>query len=160
MQTEADFWSRSPDKHSWKMHPQLFQFIDRLWGPHTVHRFANCQNTQLRCFNSRYWEPLSEGVDALAQRNWGMENNFDYPPFCLMSRVLNLIVQQKAFATVIAALWKAQHWFQTLARLSIAAPLKIPNSHRVCKPMGIGIPEPCRNRKWQIYAWRLYGGKI
>lgn len=158
--TEADFWSRSPDKHNWKMHPRLFQFIDRLWGPHTVDRFANCQNTQLRRFNSRYWEPLSEGVDALAQRNWGMENNFVNPPFCLMSRVLNLIVQQKAFATVIAPLWKAQHWFQTLVRLSIAAPLKLPNSHRVCKPMGIGIPEPCHNRKWLIYAWRLYGGKI
>ena len=67
---ESDFWSRRADKHNWRLHPSLFSYLDRLWGPHTVDRFANCQNTQLPRFNSRYWEPLSEVVDALSQDNW------------------------------------------------------------------------------------------
>ena len=73
---ESDFWSRRADKHNWRLHPRLFAYLDRLWGPETVDRFANCQNTQLPRFNSRYWEPLSEAVDALSKDNWGYKNNF------------------------------------------------------------------------------------
>ena len=65
-------------------------------------RFANCQNAQLPRFNSRYWEPLFDGVDALAQANWHTENYSVNPPFCLLPRVLETIQEQKAHATVIA----------------------------------------------------------
>jgi len=156
---EADFWSRSPDKHNWQLHPRLFSYINTIWGPHTIDRFANCQNAQIPCFNSRFWEPMSSGVDALAQTDWNIENNYVNPPFCLISRVLDIVESQKAFATIIAPLWKAQTWYQRLKRLSIDPPLKIPNSKNLYRSMGVETPEPCRNRKWQIYAWRVFGGK-
>ena len=154
---EADFWSRTPDKHNWQLHPRLFHYIDKLWGPHTVDRFANCQNAQVPRFNSRYWEPLSEGVDALAQVNWGKENNFVNPPFCLLSRVLDVVQAQGAIATVIAPAWKAKEWYQKLLKMSITPPLRIPNNRKTCRAMGI-VAEPCRNPKWNLFAWRIYGG--
>lgn len=97
---ESDYWSRTPDKHNWILHPQLFRDIDKLWGPHTIDRFASCQNCHLRRFNSRYWEPLSKAVDALSQVNWHLENNFVNAPFCLLHKVLDVVQTQKAYATV------------------------------------------------------------
>ena len=84
---ESDFWSRRADKHHLRLHPRIFAYLDRLWGPHKVDRFANCQNTQLPRFNSRYCKPLSEAVDALSQDNWGYENKFVNAPFCLQHKV-------------------------------------------------------------------------
>lgn len=141
------------------LHPARFNYIDKVFGPHTIDRFANCQNAQLLRYNSRYWDPLSEGVDALAQKNWQYENNYVNPPFCLIPHALQVIKAQKAYATIIAPMWKAQTWFRQLQILTISTPLRIPNSPRVFRAMG-PTPEPCRNRKWQIYAWRVFGGKV
>ncbi|KAH3789160.1 hypothetical protein DPMN_167332 [Dreissena polymorpha] len=75
MNTAADGWSRTPDKHDWMLHPAIYLYKDTLFGKHTIDRFENCQNTQLPRFNSQFWEPLSERVDALEQNNWAQENN-------------------------------------------------------------------------------------
>ena len=152
---ESDFWSRRADKHNWRLHPRLFAYLDRLWGPHTVDRFANCQNTQLPRFNSRYWEPLTEAVDALSQDNWGYENNFVNAQFCLLHKVLDVIQDQRAQATVIAPKWLAQPWYSRLQSMAVAPPLRLPNSPRVC--LAMGVAEPCRNRKWSLFAWRVCG---
>lgn len=152
----ADYWSRTPDKHNWMLHPKLFSYINRMWGPHTIDRFANCLNTQLPRFNSRYYEPLSEGIDALSQDNWQQENNYVNAPFCLIPRVLDVVESQRAVATVIAPKWPAQPWYQRLVKLSIARPLKLPQKSKIYRSMGV-VPEPCRNTKWQIYAWRIFG---
>lgn len=159
LNSAADSLSRTPDKHNWMLHPRVFRYLDTLFGKHTVDRFANCVNTQLPRFNSRYWEPLSEGVDALAQDNWGSENNYVNAPFCLIPRVLDIVQVQQAYATIIAPIWKAQPWFKRLQQMSIAPPLRVPNKPQIFRAMG-PVPEPCRNRKWQIYAWRIYGGRI
>lgn len=154
----ADLLSRTPDKHDWMLHPQLFKFIDHMWGPHTVDRFASLKSTQLQRFNSRFFEAGSEGVDALAQQNWGHENNWVNPPFCLLTSVLDIVKRQGATATVIAPRWPAQPWYHTLQELSVTLPIKIPNQARAFRHMGVFVPEPRRNRRWQIYAWRIFGG--
>ena len=61
---QADFISRIVDNDDWSLHPNLFVKLDAKWGPHTVDRFANCFNTQIPRFNSRFWNPGSEAVDT------------------------------------------------------------------------------------------------
>lgn len=156
----ADKWSRTPDKSDWMLHPAVFHFIDQTFGPHTIDRFANLKSSQCRRFNSRYAEPMSCGIDALAQSDWAIENNFANPPFCLLNRVLDVIVQQKAYATVIAPLWIGQPWFQKLKRISICHPIQLPNSRSTFAHVGNTVPEPRRNPKWKIFAWRVYGGTV
>lgn len=155
----ADYWSRTPDKHNWMLHPKLFSYLDRLWGPHTVDRFANCQNAQLPRFNSRFWEPMSEGVDALAQKNWQHENNYVNAPFCLIPTILDIIQTCRATATIIAPFWPAQSWFNRLRNMAIQPPLQLPKNRFVYKAMGV-TPEPYRNRKWIMHAWRIRGGPL
>ncbi len=152
----ADALSRLEDKYGWKLHPVLFQALDDRWGPHTVDRFADMNNTQLQVYNSRYKDPHSSGVDALSQRDWAQHNNWVCPPFRLVPRVLQVLREQKAVATVVAPWWPAQPHHQLLLTMSIAPPIRLPMS------MGTVLfngewPEPLRNCKWRVFAWRVSG---
>jgi hypothetical protein len=155
---EADWLSRLPVSPSeWKLNPRLFCYLNTLWGPHTIDRFSTMINTHLKCYNSRFWDPLTHGVDALAQNDWSSHNNFVNPPWRLLNKILDVVVAQGAAATIIAPRWPSQRWFYRLKALSIAPPVPIPNNHMACHSMGTKLPEPLHNRKWKLYAWRICG---
>ena len=92
----ADYLSRLSQQYEWQLNPALFAYIDRLWGPHTVDRFASLATAQLPTYNSSYLDPMTAGVDALSQTNWEHENNFVNAPFRLLNQILRTIVHQKA----------------------------------------------------------------
>lgn len=75
----ADYLSKLSDGNDWSIHPAIFQWIDSMWGPFTVDRFATSYNTKCVRFNSRFWNPTCEGVDAYAI-DWAGENNWVVPP--------------------------------------------------------------------------------
>ncbi len=154
----ADRLSRLPVQYEWMLHPRIFAALDNMWGPHSVDRFASLSTAQLPKYNSRFLDPLTHGVDALAQSDWACENNYVNAPFRLLHKVMDVIESQKAFATVIAPRWTGQVWYQRLVNLSVAPPLRIPNSPRAMLRMG-DMAEPLKNRHWKLYAWRIYGGK-
>ena len=153
---QADTLSRLQDNYDWQLHPAVFQALDEIWGPHTVDRFADLNNTQLPMYNSRYKDPQSSGVDALSQGNWVQHNNSVCPPFRLLPRILQVLRDQRAVATVVAPWWPAQHYHQHLLAMSVAPPIRLPVSPTtvLCHT---SFPEPLRNRKSRIFAWRLSG---
>lgn len=154
--TLADSLSRVVNQYQWRLHPRLFRMIDQMYGPHSVDRFASITTTQLTRYNSQFYDPETEAVDALAQ-SWIGENNFVNCPFKLIPQVLKLVQQQKVEATIIAPWWKAQPWLQTLRRMSIAPPFKLPNNRRSFIPMSTVCPEPLKNKHWKIFVWRISG---
>lgn len=151
----ADRLSRDMTSLEWKLHPKLFRYIDGLFGPHTIDRFASYRTTQLKRYNSRWWDPESEAVDAMAQ-NWRGENNFINAPFKLLPQILDKIETEKATATIIAPAWKGQHWYNRLCRMTTHTPLLIPNNPHTMIRLG-PTPEPLKNKKWKIYAWKICG---
>ena len=76
---QADLLSHIIDYDDWGVDPSLFARFDSLWGPHSINRFASFYNTQLPCFNSHYWNPGSEAVDAFTC-DWSNECNWLCPP--------------------------------------------------------------------------------
>ena len=94
-------------------------------------------------------------VDALSQKDWTLENNFVNPPIRLLDKVLDVIQQQKAHATVIAPWWPAQTWFKDLHKMSVSPPIRV--FKRAIIPLNPAIPEPLRNRRWKLFAWRVCG---
>ena len=58
---QADYLSRLVDHDDWMVNPHIFQWIDSIWGPHTIYiyidRFATHYNRQLPRFNTRFWNP-------------------------------------------------------------------------------------------------------
>ena len=75
----ARYLSKLTDVDDWGIHPDIFQWVSTLRGPLTIDSFATWYNTKCPRFNSRFWNPGCEGVDAFMQ-NWQGENNWSVPP--------------------------------------------------------------------------------
>ena len=80
---EADALSREIDLDDWGVSQDFFNEIDRIWGPHTVDRFADNSNAKLSRFNSKFWCAGTSQVDAFSV-SWQMENNWLVPPISLI----------------------------------------------------------------------------
>ena len=88
----------------------LATFLLRSPRPNSVDRFANYINSKIARFNSRYWNPGAEGVDAFVM-DWSGQNNYVCPPICLIPRVLLHMSNCKAQETLIIPLWySAPFW--------------------------------------------------
>ena len=107
---QADFISKIIDYDDWMLDPIIFAELDCDWGPHDVNRFADVHNKQLKRFNSRYWNPGSEAVDAFTC-DWGNERNWLCPPTYLINRVIQHAKVTKAEGTLIVPAWhSAPFW--------------------------------------------------
>ena len=158
---QADYLSRRITNTDWMLNPAVFKYLDRLWGPHTIDRCASMNNRQMDLYNSMFYDPGTSGVDCLAQQDWGVHNNFINPPFCLIPRILSVLKVQRATGTLIAPMWKSKHWYQTLVEMSIYPPIRIPHSNRAFISLGSDVvPEPLKNRRWKMFAWRVSGNNL
>ena len=70
----ADYLSKLSNVDDWGICSDIFQWLSILWGPFAVDRFATWYNTKCVRFNSRFWNPGSEGVDAFTE-NWQLGGN-------------------------------------------------------------------------------------
>jgi hypothetical protein len=109
----ADFLSKYRDRADWRLNPDLFARIDARWGPHSVDRFATSHNTHCDRFNSRYYDPGAEAVNAFNQ-DWSGENNFCNPDFNDISRVLEHARRSRADITLIFPAWPSALWYNTV----------------------------------------------
>jgi hypothetical protein len=62
--TQTDYLSRIIDIDDWAISTEFFQFVDELWGPHSVDKFASSNNAKTKLFNSLYWNPSALGVNS------------------------------------------------------------------------------------------------
>lgn len=77
-------------------HSKMFYYDDwsvsdsvltNKWGPCMCDRFADCHNTKLETFYSKYWVPCTKGVDAFAF-DWTEDMSWLVPPPSLIAMVL------------------------------------------------------------------------
>lgn len=103
----ADVPSRIAEPGDWALNPLLFQEIENRFGPHTIDRCADNLNTKLPRFNSWYLCPGAENINCLHQ-NWRTqpiylqrENNYAFPPFSILTNIIDLIHAQRATTTLV-----------------------------------------------------------
>jgi len=151
---QADELSRRHDPGDWRLNPAVFATLDKLWGPHTVDRFATTNNTHLPRFNSALGDPLAEAVDAFSQANWPAENNWCNPPWSELDRLAQLLRETKAAATVVVPHWPAQAWFQQLQEMACDSRSWQPQANLFC-PGRLGSSEPVGPPSWPITCFRI-----
>ena len=95
---------RIVDYNDWYVDVSIFMCLEQLWGPHTVDRFASYHNTQLLGFNSRFWNPGAEVVDAFTC-NWDRENNCFCPPVYLIPCIIRHAKKCCAVGTLVVPEW-------------------------------------------------------
>jgi hypothetical protein len=91
----ADFISKMIDIDDWQTSHECFEFMNEQWGPYTIDRFDNFTNAKLHRFNSKFWNPCSEAIDAFTQ-NWRNDNNWIVPPIDLVARSISHLILCKA----------------------------------------------------------------
>lgn len=111
--TCADELSRTTDHDDWSIHDTVFDLLDLEWGHHSIDRFATHYNNKCLRFNSKYWCPGTEGVDAFHQF-WGDEINWLVPPPILISEVVRKAVLDRASSTLIIPQWKSAPFWPLL----------------------------------------------
>jgi len=60
----ADYYSRLVVFDDYSLNPAIFDYLNSIWGPYTIDRFASAHNAHLKRYNSRYGAPGSEAIDA------------------------------------------------------------------------------------------------
>ncbi|CAC5424022.1 unnamed protein product [Mytilus coruscus] len=95
--SKADYISKIIDYEDWGVSEFFYTFINDLWGPYTVDRFASSRNAKLERFNSLFWNVNTEAVDCFTQ-NWSGEINWIVPPIYLVSRAIKHVIACKAKA--------------------------------------------------------------
>jgi hypothetical protein len=146
-----DFQSRLIDHFDWRVDKICFQQLDQRWGPHTVDRMASDLNYQIKRFNSMRFCPGTEAVNCFTQ-DWSKENNWVVPPFNLIHRILKLIIEQGAKATLVAPQWEAQVWWPILQSILVDSQ-PIPFQYCLTGPSGSLEPKS----SWTIQAFRVNG---
>ena len=64
---KADYISKMFDFEDWGVNFHFCAFMDQMWGPYTVDRFASSASAKLHRFNSLFWNPGSEAIDDFSQ---------------------------------------------------------------------------------------------
>ena len=123
---EADRLSRRSDSSDWRLHPEVYELIDELWGPHDVDLFATPLNAQLPTFFTWCHQPGSAGVDAFRQDWMVFQCPYANPPFAMIPRVLHYLRARKVTITMVAPYWPQQHWWPDLLELLVEPPLLLP----------------------------------
>ena len=83
----ADYLSHvsAMQHHNYRLLCAWFEYLDGLWNPHSINRFATAANRQRLCapntgrFCSHYFHPDAEWTDAFSIA-WRGENNWLFPP--------------------------------------------------------------------------------
>lgn len=105
----ADHLSRIIDFDDYTIN-DVFQILDFQWGPRTIDRFACSYNATLSRFNSRFYQPGTEAVDAFLQ-NWEFENNWLLPPVSQVARVVDHLKVCNAEGRPVVPIWNSSYFW-------------------------------------------------
>ena len=109
----ADSISRIVDYDDWMMDISIFNYLDQLWGPHTIDNFASSANNHLPQFHSRFWDPHCSAVDTFTTA-WTNEMNWLVPPLHLVNRALRHARNCAARCTLVVPAWTSTPFWPSL----------------------------------------------
>jgi hypothetical protein len=152
----ADRLSRETDNSDWQLATRVFRYYDKIWGPHSIDRFASFANKQLPRYNAKWRDGQAEAVDSihLADRKWRQETNWCNPPWSLLDDLAAKLRQSGAGATVIAPNWPRFPWFAHLSDMA-SEMVEMPPSKNLFSPQrreGQGGVGPSA---WSVVAFRI-----
>ena len=116
---EADFESRHfTENTEWMLNPDLFQLACHKWGQPKIDLFASRNNNQINSYSSWCPDPNARFTDAFSE-NWKQfQFIYLFPPFRLLTKVLQKVKREQVRAIVVAPTWSAQPWFAKLHHMS------------------------------------------
>jgi hypothetical protein len=126
---DADTLSRGLNANlEWMFSFRVFQKIVSIFGQ------ASRLNAQVDNYISWKPDPGTSYVDAFSV-DWSKFAFYAFPPFCLVSRCIQKIVQDQATGILVIPLWITQPFFIAASSLSVDKP-------RIVRAMGHNLTHP------------------
>ena len=121
---EADEQSRHfDDTKEWKLCPKQFKLVCQTFFHPDIDLFASRNNAQLQKFMSWKPDPQAHGIDAFSF-DWARYNPYIFPPFSLVTSVLQKLRQDKVeTAIVVTPNWPQHAYYSLLLNMSIRDPM-------------------------------------
>lgn len=122
LDTSADNKFRNfSDKHEWSLSKEYFPEILSVYLELNIDLFASRLNNQLDVYYSWKPDPECTYVDAFSI-DWSNFNFFAFPPFSLIPRCVQNILQDKAQGILLIPEWPTQTWFPLVLQLLYSQP--------------------------------------
>ena len=136
----ADYLSRCKDCDDWEIADWIFNKLDQKWGKFTIDRFATNYNRKCQRFNSKWWVPGTEGVNALNQRWSKPENNWLVPPARLVLLAVRKLEAEKAQGTLLVPDWPSAPFYPVVFKSEKSSYIKeverLPRCNIISKGLG------------------------
>lgn len=121
--SDADQLSRKKFQDTeWELNNDAFKDIIRCFGNPQIDLFASRCNTKCPIYVSWKMDPEAQAVDAFTL-SWKDCYFYAFPPFSLMTKVLQKIIHEKAEGIVVAPYWITQPWYPLFQKLVVSEPL-------------------------------------
>jgi hypothetical protein len=122
---EADHASRVfKDELEWTLTDHVYKSIVKKFGRPDIDLFASHLNCKVPVFCSYQPDPLAHTIDAF-NLNWHGFLGYAFPPFCLLGRIMQKIVQDNALVIVVAPYWPTKPWFTMFRKMLLSEPHRI-----------------------------------
>ena len=145
----ADYESRKKTVTSaeWQLNPNILNSCFRhLRTAPQIDLFASRINCQMDCFVSFKPDPEAYAVDAFTL-NWGAYDFYAFPPFSLVSRLLNKIELDGAEGICVLPDWPTQPWYAKARQMMQTAPIILKPSKNLLKlPTQPEVPHPLHSK--------------
>lgn len=123
--TEADAESRVISEDTeWELNKKAFATIEQTFGKFDIDLFATNINTKCPQFISWHRDPDACTVDAFTVC-WSQYYFYAFPPFSIITKVLQKIVVDKAEGVLVVPNWPTQPWFPMFNNLLVAKPIHL-----------------------------------
>jgi hypothetical protein len=101
---------------------QTFAQVEDRFGPHSIDRFASDRSHQLPRYNTKYFSPKAEGLDAFSL-NWAGDNNYLFPPPSLVGQAMYHASVCGADITIVYMQRFSRPYMQSLRRYELEGKL-------------------------------------
>lgn len=130
IQNTADYFSRNfSDSTEWMLKVSIFQRLCKQFFTPDIDLFASRLNKQLDVYMSWFPSPGASGCDAFTV-DWGLYQPYIFPPFNLIGRVINKIVEDNVDRVLlICPYWNSQIYWPVLIEHLCDFPVRLPR-HR------------------------------
>ena len=155
---EADRASRTQygAETEWSLQPKIFKKLEKMLGQFDLDLFATRLNAKCRRFFAWKPDPEAEAIDALAH-SWKGIYAYAFPPFSLLTQVIQKISLDQADVTLVALCWATQPWFGPLLHLLISPPVRLPQGpHLLYLPQDSEAVHPLTS-KLHLTVFKLSG---
>lgn len=124
--TEADRASRKfADETEWSLNSGIFQNICNQFGVPDIDLFASRLNSKVPVFCAWKPDPDAMAVDAFTV-DWQAYFGYIFPPFVLISAVLQKLQLGGGRAIVVVPDWPAKPWFALFRQMVVSDVMRIP----------------------------------